>query len=317
MNLLPASIRQRERWLASEPINVAPQLLGLPLATPGRRLLAMVIDLVLIGLLSDVDGLWLVAALALVALLLRGPLAGKRKRVMIGWAFAAVLGVLALHEVWTSVGPHAADRRASRVAEQAAEQAAEKAAEQAAAQREEALAWAQQMRAQAELHKDAARHEGAASAAVLSDAQRIAALRAEVAALRKPRPFEWRRAWDRLLASVGLSFGWGLVYFSLLPAWWNGQTLGKKLLRLRVVELTGKALTVMRCLRRYGGYAAGMATGGFGFLQALWDPNRQAVQDRVAHTVVVDERAAAAGRTDAGAATPLSAPPAPVRNEET
>jgi hypothetical protein len=35
-----------------------------------------------------------------------------------------------------------------------------------------------------------------------------------------------------------------------------------------------------------------MATGGLGFLQVLWDVNRQGIQDRVAHTVVVDLRAA-------------------------
>ena len=63
-----------------------------------------------------------------------------------------------------------------------------------------------------------------------------------------------------------------------------------EVLRLRVVELTGAPMTVMRCLRRYGGYAAGMATGGVGFAQMLWDPNRQAVQDRTAHTAVIDLR---------------------------
>lgn len=86
------------------------------------------------------------------------------------------------------------------------------------------------------------------------------------------------------------SFGWGMVYFSLLPAFWNGQTLGKRLLRLQVVELTGQPMTVIRCLRRCGGYAAGMATGGVGFARALWDLNRQGIQDRTAHTVVVDLR---------------------------
>ena len=49
-------------------------------------------------------------------------------------------------------------------------------------------------------------------------------------------------------------------------------------------------MTVMRWLRRYGGYAAGMATGGLGFLQMIWDVNRQGIQDRTAHTVVVDLR---------------------------
>jgi uncharacterized RDD family membrane protein YckC len=67
--------------------------------------------------------------------------------------------------------------------------------------------------------------------------------------------------------------------------------VGKKLFGLQVVELTGKPMTVMRCLKRYGGYAAGMATGGLGFAQLLWDANRQALQDKAAHTVVVDMRA--------------------------
>ena len=44
----------------------------------------------------------------------------------------------------------------------------------------------------------------------------------------------------------------------------------------------------MMCFSRYGGYVAGMATGMFGFAQVLWDDNRQALQDKVAHTVVVD-----------------------------
>jgi uncharacterized RDD family membrane protein YckC len=98
---------------------------------------------------------------------------------------------------------------------------------------------------------------------------------------------------DSVLESVGASFGWGIVYFSLLPAWWGGQTLGKRLLGLRVVELTGKPPSVMHSLKRYGGYAAGMATGGLGFAQVLWDANRQGLQDKAAHTVVVDLRAPA------------------------
>ena len=44
-----------------------------------------------------------------------------------------------------------------------------------------------------------------------------------------------------------------MVYFSLLPAWRGGQTVGKKVFRLRVLELTGKPMTVMRSPKRYGG----------------------------------------------------------------
>ena len=80
------------------------------------------------------------------------------------------------------------------------------------------------------------------------------------------------------------------MYFSLLPEFWSGRTLGKKLLRLRIVELSGQPLTPLRALKRYGGYAAGIATGGLGFVQALWDPNRQCLHDKAAHTVVLNER---------------------------
>ena len=94
----------------------------------------------------------------------------------------------------------------------------------------------------------------------------------------------------RLGLDFGIGYGWALVYFTLLPSWWRGQTVGKRLMGLRVVEITGKPMATMLNLKRFGGYLAGMATGGLGLLQLLWDPNRQALQDKAAHTVVVDER---------------------------
>ncbi|MND03597.1 hypothetical protein D3C83_234990 [compost metagenome] len=43
----------------------------------------------------------------------------------------------------------------------------------------------------------------------------------------------------------------------------------------------------MDAFTRYGGYAAGLATGSIGFLRLLWDPNLQAIEDKIAGTVVV------------------------------
>jgi uncharacterized RDD family membrane protein YckC len=271
--VLPAPLQDQRRWLTPEPLNVAPQLVGLPLATPVRRALAMGLDLAFIALLSGVGGFWLVCGLVLVALLLRGRRSITRKRVAAGWVFAGVLALLAAQEAWDDWGPDRAVNQAKAAAERAADAADEDADD-------------------AKIEAAANGASAAASAPQLSDALRIAQLQAQIAELRKPRPFKWREQLERVTASVGVSFGWGIVYFSLLPAWWSGQTLGKKLFHLRIVELTGRPLSVMRCLRRYGGYAAGMATGGLGFLQALWDPNRQGIQDRVAHTVVVDLRGA-------------------------
>jgi hypothetical protein len=85
----------------------------------------------------------------------------------------------------------------------------------------------------------------------------------------------------------GLRIGWVGVYFTLFLTWWDGRTPGKRLLGMRVVRLDGSPLTLWLSFERFGGYAAGIATGLLGFAQVFWDPNRQAIQDRIAHTVVV------------------------------
>jgi hypothetical protein len=130
-----------------------------------------------------------------------------------------------------------------------------------------------------------------ALAASASDRERLERAEAE---LREARAALGRRSVadyvEATLDDLAPSFGWGIVYFSLLPAFWQGRTIGKRLFQLRIVELTGKPITPLRGLKRYGGYAAGMATGGLGFLQVLWEPNRQGLQDKAAHTVVLDER---------------------------
>ena len=87
--------------------------------------------------------------------------------------------------------------------------------------------------------------------------------------------------------TLGLTFGWAGVYFTLLTAWFRGRTLGKLLMGTRVVRLDNRALTPMDAFIRNGGYAAGLATGMIGFLRLLWDSNRQAIHDRMASTVVV------------------------------
>ena len=268
-----AAAPDRRRWVSPEPLNVAPALVGLPLASPSRRALAVALDLAVIALLSDVSGFWLLAGLALVALQLRSRRGGATRgpRWVVGWMIAALVVLLALQQAgeqwqrWRQpvVHGHGASGLSAGDADEADAGDAESAAATASA----------------------------ASAPQRSDAQRIAQLEAELAEARRPKPLHWRERLGQMLDDLGAGLGWGIVYFSLLPAWWGGQTVGKKVFGLRVVELTGKPMTVMRCLKRYGGYAAGVATGGLGFVQALWDPNRQAIQDKTAHTVVIDLRA--------------------------
>jgi len=132
--------------------------------------------------------------------------------------------------------------------------------------------------------------EAADEAAQAALTARIEELEAELKAARKHRGFNLRQQLHDMADDIGTSFAWAIVYFSLLPVLWPGQTLGKRLMGLQVRELTDKPMTVLQALKRYGGYAAGMATGGLGFLQPIWDPNRQAIQDKTAHTVVIDLR---------------------------
>jgi len=91
-----------------------------------------------------------------------------------------------------------------------------------------------------------------------------------------------------IIKDLGLGFGWATFYFTVLTSFSGGQTLGKKLLGIKVLQLDGTSLTLWDSFGRYGGYGAGLATGLLGFIQIYWDPNRQAIHDKIASTVVID-----------------------------
>jgi uncharacterized RDD family membrane protein YckC len=315
---LPDTLRQKQRWLTPESLNLAPDLAGQPLGTPWRRALAMGVDLAVVGLLTGVSGAWLWAGLALVLLQLRNRPrhAPASRRQWVGWVAAAFIAWLALEEAgnqwreWREPAAAAAAQAAAAPDDDEPESAAT--AGPAAAPPAASAASA----ASAGPGQALAARAAASSASAPSDAERIASLQARLAAEAQEtryaqralaeRPTGLREQVSHFLDELGAGLGWGIVYFSLLPAWWGGQTVGKKLMRLRVVELTGKPITVMRSLKRYGGYAAGLATGGLGFLQVLWDPNHQGLHDKAAHTAVLDLRPAAA---PPAAPLPAAVPP--------
>lgn len=89
---------------------------------------------------------------------------------------------------------------------------------------------------------------------------------------------------------LGIGFGWAAVYFTASTTWFNGRTLGKKLLGIQVIKLDNTRINLWESFERYGGYGAGLATGLLGFLQILWDPNRQAIQDKISETLVINTR---------------------------
>jgi uncharacterized RDD family membrane protein YckC len=87
--------------------------------------------------------------------------------------------------------------------------------------------------------------------------------------------------WYSLIATV--------VYFGLTTYFGNGKTLGKKLLKIRVVSITHSHMTLWQSVERALGYGASILEFGFGFIQYFINPNRRTVHDRIAETIVVDE----------------------------
>ncbi len=119
--------------------------------------------------------------------------------------------------------------------------------------------------------------------------ERLQKLQSEVAEAEKgPSVFGWIK---NAVNELGFGFGWASLYLTVTLSWWKGQTVGKRLMRIRVLCLDGEPITWWTAFERAGGYAAGFATGLLGFAQVFWDANRQAIHDRIVGTVVVKDGA--------------------------
>jgi uncharacterized RDD family membrane protein YckC len=81
-----------------------------------------------------------------------------------------------------------------------------------------------------------------------------------------------------------------VLYFGLLTWKDKGRSPGKRLLRIRVVSIVHRHLSLWHSVERALGYGAAALEGGFGFVQFFIHPYRRCVQDRIAETIVVTER---------------------------
>jgi uncharacterized RDD family membrane protein YckC len=77
----------------------------------------------------------------------------------------------------------------------------------------------------------------------------------------------------------------------------GGRTIGKRLLRLQVVDLEGRPhLGWYQSLERAHGYAASALLAFLGFLQVLWDHNGLTMHDKLAGTTVIRLKKESKGR---------------------
>lgn len=342
--ILPARGKARDRRDIVTPyaFEIDRRLIGLPLAAPRARALAIAVDGVLVALLSTVPGEWLAIAAGIVAFHWAGTsdhprVARRRSRARIAALLLVAAGAVAfaVAQLRPPDGGDARDpttrlvtgahslgstarlallplqvERGICVTLDCVRGPVLEFAEGAAAQ---GTTPAQAWDVVADLIEDAKFSEAERDSlrTALEERMRDAA-RAPAAAATLPDPVDDEAsrtsllAWARgLLDDLGIGLGWAALYFSVFPAWWNGQTPGKRLLGIRVVQLDGTPLTLWDAFERYGGYGAGFATGLLGFLQVAWDMNRQAIHDKICQTVVIDgdlprEQAAAGPPPPAG-----------------
>ena len=321
---------------------VAPEILGLPLASPSRRAIAMAIDLLLVVLLIKAGAVFL--GLVAATLLFR---ASSRKILRV---VGAVLIFWLVIKIWGS-GKDMLERRTRP------EPAAQHAAAIEGTNLKLNLAAGQMMKLGATIIKLKTSHDsveiGAAATQLLGIAksggasvadiretradliemlgeepdssnvravqhainvavgdtagapaldtvqQKIASLESEVQQheqkedslsreLVAARKAHGIRAFISGAADdMGVGFGWSAIYFTAFLALWSGQTPGKRIAGVKVLRLDGKPLGWWMSFERFGGYAASLSVGLLGFIQILWDRNRQGLHDKACETVVV------------------------------
>ena len=85
-----------------------------------------------------------------------------------------------------------------------------------------------------------------------------------------------------------ISVAVGLVYFGYLEGSGSGQTVGKRMLGIRVIDFsTGGPIGFGRGLLRYVGRIASTIVCLLGYFWMLWDKEKQTWHDKIATTVVV------------------------------
>ena len=201
---------RRPVWVSADTLNVAPDLLGAPLASPLRRLGAIALDLMAVVVLSGLDGFWLGAALVVFLYQMRAKERSRSSWLRNAW----IWGVCALF-LWL-----AAERGWDTWTERHAAPAAVVSASADSAISPTAAA-------SAPLNGTSAPAKASSDQSEQSDTDRIAALEEELAEARKPEVFRWQSTLMKWWEGTGVGFGWAIVYFSLLPAWLNGQSLVK------------------------------------------------------------------------------------------
>ncbi|HUO57986.1 MAG TPA: RDD family protein [bacterium] len=79
-----------------------------------------------------------------------------------------------------------------------------------------------------------------------------------------------------------------VAYETILISQWNGQTIGKKIMGIRVLDDQNRQLNWLKAFIRSVSKLLSAAAAGLGFFWMLWDEKSQTWHDKIADTFVVE-----------------------------
>ena len=79
----------------------------------------------------------------------------------------------------------------------------------------------------------------------------------------------------------------GAIYYWYFLTQQNGQTLGKRIMHIRVVKTNGQPLTAADAIVRYIGYYINSIVFFLGWIWAFFDRDRQGWHDKLVSTIVI------------------------------
>jgi len=238
------------RRLTNEPMYVAPELLGQPLAGPLRRAAALGVDVLILLL----PALAVAIAAAAFSLRMTDPEAYRGLKTLLFTKPAPPAAEMA----WEAVGSLLVRIEAPGLPTEAYE----------AVERGDKV-------------RLAAAFEGYDMMVALALGERP-----EVHLPRKMILLEVEKLIPKPFRALAL-FGVAALYFTLCHASRRGQTLGKRLLGIRVAQLGAERLSHFESFERAAAYLEIPATLGLSLVSLWRDPNRRLPHDRVVHTAVL------------------------------
>ena len=81
-----------------------------------------------------------------------------------------------------------------------------------------------------------------------------------------------------------------IIYFALTTYITNGQSIGKKILGIKIISIYHHRFGLWPCIERSLGYVASTLELMIGFYQVVWNSNRMTLHDKIAETIVIKTR---------------------------